>query len=141
MIAWVDNNCRQWGAHKRWLVYGTHNGYPPLSILGRLIIEGPGAGEHMFRPRVLVSDDPLAYTLVSVSLAKMADTHEMEEPYACVWAHYFFAGRAKNKAPAMEMPLRSYWQHLHAAHAFISACEVGDVSRELKSCARNLACA
>src|SRR3954468_4725863 len=141
MITWVDENCRAWGAHKRWLVYGTHNGWPPLSILGRLIVEGPGAGEQMFKPRVLVSDDPLAYTLVSVALQKMAETHEMEEPYAVVWAHYFFAGHAKTKAPKMNLPLRRYWDLLQSAHAFISGTEVGDVSRELKSCARNIACA
>lgn len=141
MIPWVDEQCRAWGSHKRWLVYGTHNGYPPLTLLGKLIREGAGACSRTFAPKVLVSDDPLAYTLVSVALMKMAETHEMEEPYAVVWAHYFFAGRAKRKAPDMGLALRSYWQHLHAAHAFISACEVGDVSRELKSCARNLACA
>jgi hypothetical protein len=141
MIAWVDEQCRAWGAHKRWLVTGSHNGYPPIAVIGRLIIEGPGAGERMFTQRIPIKDDPLAYTLVSVALAKMAETHEMEAPYAVVWAHYFFAGHAKNKAPRMDLALRSYWQHLHAAHAFISACEPGDVSRELKSCARNIACA
>lgn len=138
MITWVDDQCRTWGAHKRWIVYGSHNGYPPKSLLGKLIEEGPGAGERLFVPRVLVSDDPLAYTLVSVALFKMAETHEMEAPYAVVWAHYFFASKAKEKAPKLGMPLRTYWQHLHAAHAFISATEVGDVSRELKSCARNI---
>lgn len=141
MIQWVDDHCHAWGRHKRWLVYGTHNGYPSLTLLGKLIIEGPGACSRNFAPKVLVSDDPLAYTLVSASLLKMAETHQMEAPYAVVWAHYFFAGVAKRKAPDMGLALRSYWQHLHAAHAFISACEVGDVSRELKSCARNLACA
>lgn len=141
MIPWVDEECRAWGAHKRWLVYGTHDGYPSLSMLGKLIKEGPGACSGSFATRVPIKDDPLAYTLVSVALARMAETHEMEEPYAVVWAHYFFAGKAKAKAPDMGIALRSYWQHLHAAHAFIAACEVGDVSREIKSCARNLACA
>jgi hypothetical protein len=141
MIAWVDDQCLAWGRHKRWIVYGSHNGYPPLSILGRLIIEGPGAGERLFTPKVLVSDDPLPYTLVSVALNKMAETHEMEEPYAVIWAHYFFAGYAKKKAPDMGMALRTYFQHLQSAHAFIAATEVGDVSRELKACARTLACA
>jgi hypothetical protein len=141
MIQWVDDQCVTWGRHKRWIVYGSHNGYPPLSILGKLIEEGPGAGESMFKARVPITDDPLAYTLVSVALLKMAETHEMEAPYAVVWAHYFFAGYAKNKAPKMGLPLRRYWEHLQSAHAFISATEVGDVSRELKSCARTLACA
>jgi hypothetical protein len=141
MITWVDEQCRAWGAHKRWLVYGAHNGWPPRTTLGRMIEEGPGAGEQMFKPRLIVHDDPLAYTLVSVALARMAETHEMEEPYAVIWAHYFFPGRAKSKAPTMGLAMRAYWNHLHAAHAFISACEPGDVSRELKSCAQNLACA
>ncbi len=141
MINWVDDQCRAWGAHKRWLVYGDHNGYPPLSLLGRLILEGPGAGERNFRSRELVYDAPEAYVLVQCALSKMAATHQMAAPYAVVWAHYFFAGRAKSKAPMMDMPLRTYWQHIHAAHAFIIACEPGDVSRELESCARNLACA
>lgn len=141
MIGSVDNQCQTWGRHKRWLVNGAHNGWPPLSLLGRLIIEGPGAGERMFKPKVLISDDPLDYTLVSVALQKMADTHEMEAPYAVVWAHYFFAGYAKQKAPMMQLELRRYWDHLHAAHCFIIACEPGDVSRELKACARTLAIA
>ena len=127
--------------HKRWLVYGTHNGWPPLSLLGRLIVEGPGAGERTFKPKILISDDPLDYTLVSAALAKMAETHQMEAPYAVIWAHYFFGGRAKAKAPKMEMAIRTYFQHLQSAHAFIIACEPGDVSREINSCARNLACA
>lgn len=141
MIDSVDTQCKTWGRHKRWLVYGTHNGYPPLSILGRLIQEGPGAGEGTFKPRIFVSDDPLEYTLVSVALAKMAATHVMAEPYAVVWAHYFFGGKAKAKAPQMGLALRTYFQHLQSAHAFIIACEPGDVSREIESCARNLACA
>ncbi len=141
MIESVHAQCRVWGAHKRWLVNGKHNGWPPLSLLGRLIIEGPGAGEGMFRPRILVSDDPLEYTLVSAALAKMAETHEMEAPLAVVWAHYYFGGSAKRKAPLMNLPLRRYWEHLQSAHAFIIACEPGDVSRELKSCARKFACA
>lgn len=141
MIDSVDHQCRAWGAHKRWLVYGIHDGHPPLSLLGRLIIEGPGAGERMFRSRELVYDAPLDYVLVQCALAKMAATHQMEAPYAIVWAHYFFAGKAKGKAKDMDVPLRTYWQHLHAAHAFIVACEPGDVSREVESCARNIACA
>lgn len=141
MIDSVDHQCQVWGRHKRWLVYGTHNGWPSLSLLGRLITEGPGAGERTFRTRVPITDDPLEYTLVSVALAKMAETHAMAEPYAVIWAHYFFGGRAKRKAHDMDMALRTYWQHLHAAHAFIIACEPGDVSREVESCARNLACA
>lgn len=141
MIGWVDEQCKIWGGHKRWLVYGTHDGYPPLSLLGRLILEGPGAGEHTFKSRELVYDAPQAYVLVQCALYKMAATSQMAAPYAVVWAHYFFEGRAKNKAPKMDMPLRMYWQHLHAAHAFIIACEPGDVSREVESCARNLACA
>ncbi len=141
MIESVHVQCQAWGRHKRWLVYGTHNGWPPLSLLGRLILEGPGAGERTFKPKVLVSDDPLDYTLVSAALAKMAETHAMEEPYAVIWAHYFFAGYAKQKAPMMDMALRTYFQHLQSAHAFIIACEPGDVSRELKACARSLACA
>jgi hypothetical protein len=141
MISSVDEQCRAWGRHKRWLTNGSHNGWPPLSLLGRLIIEGPGAGERIFKPKVLISDDPLDYTLVAVALQKMADTHEMEAPLSVVWAHYYFAGVAKNKAPMMNLPLRTYWSHLHSAHSFIIACEPGDVSRELRSCARNIACA
>lgn len=141
MISWVDEQCRAWGAHKRWIVNGSHNGWPPKAVLGRLIEEGPGAGERIFVARIPIHDDPLPYTLVSVALMRMAETHEMEDPYAVIWAHYFFGGHAKTKAPQLGLPLRTYWQHLHAGHAFISATELGDVSRELKSCARNLACA
>ena len=138
MIAWVDEQCKAWGAHKRWLVYGIHEGYPSLSLLGRLIKEGPGAGEQTFRSRELVCDAPEGYVLVQRALARMAATHQMAEPYAVVWAHYFFAGKAKTKCYDMGLALRSYWQHLHAAHAFIMACEPVDVSRETAECALNI---
>lgn len=142
MIESVHVQCQAWGRHKRWLVYGDHNGWPPLTILGRLIIEGPGAGERAFRTKVPVSDDPLDYTLVSAALARMADTHEMEAPLAVVWAHYFFSGQARQKAEMMALALRTYFQHLQSAHAFIIACEPGDLSRELRMVfAKRRACA
>jgi hypothetical protein len=143
MIAWVDEQCRSWGAHKRWLEYG-QSGYPPLSILGKLIEEGPGAGSGTFSGTVPVRDDPPSYRAVTLAMRKMADTHEMGTPWAVTHAHYFFAGFAKSKAPKLGLTLRQYWQHLHAAHAFISACdfphfdrEDRDVPRSTEACARN----
>jgi hypothetical protein len=134
MIAWVDEQCRSWGAHKRWLVYGEH-GWPPRSILGKLIEEGPGAGESVFVARVPIHDDPPAYTAVNVALQKMAETHEMYTPWIVVHAHYVVGGKAKTKAPDIGVSLPQYWRLLHAAHAFISAC---DVPRESDSYTRNI---
>lgn len=129
MIAWVDEQCRSWGAHKRWLSFGEY-GWPERSLLGKLIAEGPGAGSGSFVPRIPIKESPPAYNAINSALRKMADTHEMEKAWLVVHAHYVFGGRAKAKAPILNISLPQYWQQLHAAHAFISAC---DVPRETES--------
>jgi hypothetical protein len=123
MIAWVDDQCRAWGRHKRWVQFGT-DGWPERSVLGRLIVEGPGAGDSAFVARVPIKDPPPAYTAINLALRKMADTHVMEKAWLVTHAHYMFEGRAKTKAPLLKMSLPQYWQQLHAAHAFIVACDV-----------------
>lgn len=134
MIAWVDDHCRTWGAHKRWLTFGQH-GWPERSLLGKLVAEGPGAGEGSFVARIPIKDAPPNYTAINLALRKMADTHEMEKPWLVIHAHYVFAGHAKSKAPILQISLPQYWQQLHAAHAFISAC---DVPRGTDSYIRNI---
>lgn len=131
MIAWVDEECRAWAAHKRWLEFGMH-GWPERSLLGKLVEEGPGAGQGSFVPRVPIKDAPPSYTVVTLALRKMADTHEMEKPWLVLHAHYVFAGKAKTKAPILRISVPQYWQQLHAAHAFISACDLGrDATRDV----------
>jgi hypothetical protein len=142
VITWVDDQCRDWGAHKRYLACGV-NGYPAINTIGRLITEGFGAGQMglgSFTARIPIRDDPANYAIVSVALQRMAATHEMEWPHRIVYAHYFYLGKAKQKAPDLGLKLRQYWQHLHAAHAFIAACEV-NVPRGEDSCAQEFACA
>lgn len=129
MIAWVDEQCRSWGAHKRWLMFGSH-GWPERSLLGKLVAEGPGAGQGSFVARIPIKDSPPSYTAINLALVKMADTHEMEKPWLVINAHYLFGGHAKAKAPILQMSVPQYWTQLHAAHAFISAC---DVPRETDS--------
>jgi hypothetical protein len=87
MISWVDDQCRAWSAHKLWLMYG-EQGWAPLSILGRLMVEGPGAGHTLFANRILVYDAPEAYQAVTCALQRMANTHCMEKPWNVVHAHY-----------------------------------------------------
>lgn len=137
MIGWVDEQCRAWGAHKRYLTYGQH-GWPERSVLGKLIAEGPGAGEGTFVPRIPIKDAPVNYTAINLALRKMADTHEMEMPWIVVHAHYVFGGKASSKAPILKISVPQYWRQLHAAHAFIVAC---DVPRETKPYTHDLACA
>lgn len=128
MISWVDHECRSWAAHKRWLMFGSH-GWPDKSVLGKLMVEGPGAGDNSFRARVPIHDDPQSYTDVNIALVKMAETHEMERPWLVIHAHYVCQGKAKQKAPVLKMSIQQYWQQLHAAHAFIAAV----VPRETES--------
>jgi hypothetical protein len=137
MITWVDEECRSWGAHKRWLIWGKE-GWPERSILGRLIAEGPGAGHETFGSRVPVKDPPVAYASISHALQLMALTHELEKPIQIVHAHYVDYGMAKQKAPKLGVSLKQYWNMLHAAHAFIAGC---NVPRETDSCTRSRHCA
>lgn len=123
MIPWVDEHCRSWAKHKRWLMFGSH-GWPAQSVLAKLIREGAGAGHSTFRARVPVKDSPPAYRLVNAALVKMAETHAMEHAHAVVHWHYLGNGRAAAKAPEIGISLAKYWQELHAAHAFIAGCDL-----------------
>jgi hypothetical protein len=136
MITWVDAECRKWSAHKRWMQFG-EDGWPELSLLGRLIVEGPGAGHGTYVQRVPIKDPPEAYTSISISLQRMAETRVMDLPIRVVNAHYLFPGRAKQKAPQLEISLPQYWRQLHAAHAFI----VGQYVPREASYTRKFACA
>ena len=133
MIIWVDEQCHAWARHKNWLEKADI-GFQPLSLLGKLIAEGYGAGQGGRSGRVPVPEDPPSYVAITLALRKMADTHEMCMPHRVVHAHYLYGGRAKVKAPILGISLPTYWQQLHAAHAFISAC---DVPREAESSRRN----
>jgi hypothetical protein len=124
MIAWVDEACRSWGAHKRWVLSAPDQGWPERSILGRLIDEGPGAGHETFGSRVPVRDPPEPYVLVSVALQRMAATHELGMPIQVIEAHYLWDGRAKQKAPKLGVSVKQYWNMLHTAHAFIAGMAV-----------------
>jgi hypothetical protein len=67
-----------------------------------------------------IKDPPEAYTLVSVALQRMAETHSLEKPIQVLQAHYVLNGKAKEKAPWIGVSLPQYWNHLHTAHAFIA---------------------
>jgi hypothetical protein len=119
MIPWVDEQCTAWGNHRRWMLHGV-DGWPERSILGRLMEEGPGAGHESVLSHCPIKDPPESYTLVSVALQKMAETHELEKPIQVLQAHYVLNGRAKEKAPWVGVSLKQYWNLLHTAHAFIA---------------------
>jgi len=141
MITWVDEQCRAWGAHKRWLTWGMH-GWPERSLLGKLVEEGPGAGSCSFVARVPIKDAPPNYTAINLALRKMADTHELEKPWLVIHAHYVFGGKASAKAPILRISVPQYWQQLHTAHAFISACDMPrDVPRDAEVSRQHLASA
>lgn len=121
MIAWVDEQCRAWGAHKRWVVSAPNQGWPERSVVGRLMDEGPGAGHESFGSRVPIKDPPEPYLLVSVALQRMAATHEMGKAIDVIHAHYLIPSeRAKQKAPKLGMSVKQYWNLLHVAHAYIA---------------------
>jgi hypothetical protein len=124
MIGWVHEDCRAWARHKNWLETDENIGHKPLSMLGKLIREGYGAGQGNPSDRAPLPPDPPSYTLVNLAMRKMADTHEMEMPYRVVELHYLYSGRAKVKAPILKISVQQYWNQLHAAHAFIAACAV-----------------
>jgi hypothetical protein len=119
MIAWVDEVCRTWGAHKKWIMHGK-DGWPERSILGRLIEEGPGAGHESFSSTVPIKDAPEGYVLVSVALQRMAATHELGKAIEVINAHYVKNGKAVTKAPDIGVSVKQYWNLLHTGHAFIA---------------------
>jgi hypothetical protein len=119
MIPWVDEICRTWGAHKKWILYG-EDGWPERSILGKLMEEGYGAGHEDMRSRVPIKDPPEGYVLVSVALQRMADTHVLGKSVEVIKAHYSQNGKAITKAPELGVSLKQYWNLLHTGHAFIA---------------------
>lgn len=137
MINWVDEKCRIWGAHKRWITYGEGDGWEGKSVLGRLIEEGPGAGHESYGARVPIKDPPPAYQAISVALQLMAATHEMGDAVRIVHEHYVERGIAKQKAPRLGVSLKQYWNLLQSAHAFIAGCHV----RDDEACTQNTRCA
>ncbi len=122
MIAWVDNQCRAWSAHYRWVMTG-EDGWPERSILGRLIEEGPGAGHTGYGSHVPIKDPPEAYTLVTLALRHMADTHEMVLARDAIHWHYLARGKASAKAPALGVSVKQYWNLIHTAHAYIAGID------------------
>lgn len=119
MIPWVDEQCRAWGAHRRWMLVA-QDGWPEKSILGRLIEEGPGAGHESHGSRMPYREPPEAYTLVSVALQRMAATHELGKSVDVLKAHYLLDGKAKQKAPWLGLSTAQYWAMLHSGHAAIA---------------------
>jgi hypothetical protein len=128
MINWVDEQCRDWGSHWRWLKFGSH-GWPPRSVLGKLIDEGAGAGQGTFRPVPPIKDSPPAYTAVNHALLKMAATHEMGAEVTVIHIHYLFGGKARGKAADLGISVEKYWQLVQSGHAFIAACMPDEQAR------------
>lgn len=120
MIPWVDDQCRAWGAHKRWLLTGDDDGWPERSPLGKLIEEGPGAGHGSTIARMPIKDPPVAYRFVTIALTRMAATHELERPIEVVGMHYLLRGKARGKAEELGISTKQYWTLLHTAHAFMA---------------------
>lgn len=124
MIPSIDQECQAWGRHKLWLMYGNH-GWAPLSLLGKLIAEGYGAGQGClkgsFIPKVVMKS-PELYERINLALVKMTETHEMFSPWVVMHAHYLVHGKAKQKAPMLKLSVSQYWNELQVAHSFIAGC-------------------
>lgn len=120
MIDAIDTACRTWASQKRRMMLG-NDGWPPRSMLGKLIEEGPGA--HQAGPGFTHYPEGFSGEGLEVSraLRRMAETQQMEKPWVVVHAHYLYPGRAKSKAPLIGVSVPTYWSQLHAAHAFIAA--------------------
>ena len=119
LISWVHDACNEWGRQMR--KRSRDQGYPPRSLLGKLVEEGPGAGSSGFYQHVpqMLEGDGLA---VSLAVRKMCDTLSMEGQCIVVIAHYLFPGKAAGKARALALDMQTYWRHLHSGHSFIAAC-------------------
>ncbi len=120
MIDWVDTACREWAGPARALIFGKAFGWPPRTLLGRLVDEGPtGASSVGFYQPM-----PEGFTGTALDVARavrrMAETRQFEKPWVVIHAHYIFAGRARTKAQAIRITVPQYWRDLHTAHAFIA---------------------
>ncbi len=118
MIDWVHTSCLEWGAQYRARAYDS--GFPPRSMLGKLVDEGQGAETSRFYQHF-----PEVYRRgaveVSVAVQRMTGTMRLEWPCKVFLAHYLFGGKAKAKAKEMHIDMPTYWRHLHSAHCFIAA--------------------
>lgn len=119
MIDWVHMACNEWGRQMRRRAGDT--GFPPRSLLGKLVEEGPGAGSNRFYQHIpeMLEGEGLE---VSIAVRKMCETMAMERPCKVVIAHYLFAGKAAGKARALNIDTQDYWKCLHSGHSFIAAC-------------------
>jgi len=117
MIDWVHTSCQEWSRQYRNRRFDT--GYPPRSMLGKLVEEGAGAGSSKFYqhfPEVYRGDA----MDVSIAVQRMTGTMRLEWACAVFIAHYLFAGKAKAKARELNLNMADYWRHLHSAHCFIA---------------------
>ncbi len=119
MIDWVHTSCQEWGRQMR--RRAGDFGFPPRSLLGKLVEEGHGAGSRRFYQHIpdMLEGEALE---VSKAVRKMCDTMAMERQCTVVIAHYLFAGKAAGKAKVLAIDMPTYWRHLHSGHSFIAAC-------------------
>lgn len=117
MIDWVHTSCMEWAHQYRARRYDT--GFPPRSMLGKLVEEGAGAGSSKFYQYF---PEPYRGEAMDVSVAvqKMMSTMRLEWPCTVLLAHYLFAGKAKGKAKDLHIDMPTYWRHLHSAHCYIA---------------------
>ena len=120
MIPWVHESCKAWARYKRWLAAQTELGWPPRSILGKLMEEGPGAHSSGFHSSVPIGDPPKDYAGISSALYKMLSSYPMRRHAQVVHLHYLGEGDVKAKAAVAELSVPQYWDFLHTAHAYLA---------------------
>lgn len=117
MIDWVNEACHEWGYQtRRWQ---KSTGYPPRSMLGKIVEEGSGASSGFMRqymPNVYEGQGQE----VAIAVQRLKATMRMEMAAAVLTAHYLFPGKAKAKARDMGLDMPTYWRALHSAHCFLA---------------------
>lgn len=110
MIPWVDEALKEWARDKRRIEYG-NEGWPPRSVLGKLIEEGvTGAAALKFvqhHPEVLTGES----LNVNRGVCKLP-----EDLRTVLFAHYMVRGPVKHKAFTLGISRDAYYRQLDKAH-------------------------
>lgn len=110
MIPWIDEALKGWARAKRRLIFG-QDGWPPRSVLGKLIDEGvTGAAALKYvqhHPEVLTGE---ALTMNGL-LQRLP-----EELRTVIFAHYVVKLPAARKARVMGLSRDAYYKQLDKGH-------------------------
>lgn len=115
MIDWINDEAKHWARQMR-IAHLGHDGWPPRSMLDKLIKEGiigASAGRFMqYFPEVL-DERAIAFNNL---VKQLSENHRTR-----FFIHYVVVGKGKIKAHRMGEPRPTYYDRLDAAHKALAS--------------------